>query len=63
MMNNYVGNETINIGSGKEISIKALAELIAEIVGYNGEILWDTSKPNGTPRKILDVSKEMLSYA
>ena len=57
MMNNYVGNETINIGSGKEISIKALAELIAEIVGYNGEILWDTSKPNGTPRKILDVSK------
>ncbi len=57
MMNNYSGNDTINVGTGKEISIKALAELIAEIVGYKGEILWDTSKPNGTPRKVLDVSK------
>ena len=57
LMNNYSGNETVNAGTGKEISIKALAELVAEIVGYRGEILWDTSKPNGTPRKLLDVSK------
>ena len=57
LMNNYSGNETVNAGTGKEISIKALAELIAEIIGYGGEILWDTSKPNGTPRKLLDVSK------
>ncbi len=57
LMNNYSGNETVNAGTGKEISIKALAELIASIVGYEGEIHWDTSKPNGTPRKLLDVSK------
>ncbi len=57
LMNNYSGNETVNAGTGKEISIKALAELVAEIVGYRGEIFWDTSKPNGTPRKLLDVSK------
>lgn len=57
LMDNYSGNETVNAGTGKEISIKALAELIAEIIGYDGKILWDTSKPNGTPRKLLDVSK------
>ena len=57
LMNNYSGNETVNAGSGKEISIKALAQLVAEIIGYDGEIFWDTSKPNGTPRKLLDVSK------
>lgn len=57
LMNNYSGNETVNAGTGKEISIKALAQLVSEIVGYDGEILWDTSKPNGTPRKLLDVSK------
>ena len=57
LMNNYSGNETVNAGTGKEISIKNLAEIVAAIVGYNGEILWDTSKPNGTPRKLLDVSK------
>ena len=57
LMNNYSGNETVNAGTGKEITIKALTELVAEVVGYDGEILWDTSKPNGTPRKLLDVSK------
>ena len=57
LMNNYSGNETVNAGTGKEISIKNLAELVAEIIGYNGEIFWDVSKPNGTPRKLLDVSK------
>ena len=57
LINNYSGNETVNVGSGKEISIKELTELVAKVVGYDGEILWDTSKPNGTPRKLLDVSK------
>lgn len=57
LMNHYSGNETVNAGTGKEISIKDLANLVAEIVGYNGEIRWDISKPNGTPRKLLDVSK------
>ncbi len=49
--------ELINVGSGDELTIKALAELIAEVVGYKGNINWDTSKPNGTPRKLLDSSK------
>ena len=57
LMNNYSGNETVNAGTGKEITIKALTELVAKVVGYEGEILWDRSKPNGTPRKLLDVSK------
>ena len=48
---------TVNAGTGKEISIKDLTVLVAKAVGYDGEILWDTSKPNGTPRKLLDVSK------
>lgn len=57
LMNHYSGNETVNAGTGKEISIKELAKVTARVVGYEGEILWDTSKPNGTPRKLLDVSK------
>ncbi len=57
LMNTYSGNETVNAGTGKEISIKELTALVAEIVGYRGEIRWDSSKPNGTPRKLLDVSK------
>ena len=57
LMNNYSGNETVNAGTGKEITIKELTELVAEIVGYKGEIRWDTTRPNGTPRKLLDVSK------
>ena len=57
LMNNYSGNETVNAGTGKEVTIKALTELVAKVIGYQGEILWDTSKPNGTPRKLLDVSK------
>lgn len=57
LMNNYSGNETVNAGTGKEITIKELAELVAEAVGFRGRIVWDTSKPNGTPRKLLDVSK------
>ncbi len=57
LMNHYSGNETVNVGSGKELTIKSLTELTAKVVGYEGEILWDTSKPDGTPRKLLDVSK------
>ena len=57
LMNNYSGNETVNAGSGKEITIKELSEMVARIVGYTGEIRWDITKPNGTPRKLLDVSK------
>lgn len=57
LMNNYSGNETVNAGTGKEISIKELTKIVAKVVGYEGEILWDTTKPNGTPRKLLDVSK------
>ena len=57
LMERYSGNETVNAGSGKEITIKGLTELVAKVVGYEGAILWDTSKPNGTPRKLLDVSK------
>lgn len=57
LMNHYSGNETVNAGTGREISIKNLAELVAEVVGYRGKILWDGTKPNGTPRKLLDVSK------
>ncbi|WP_026762591.1 GDP-L-fucose synthase family protein [Selenomonas artemidis] len=57
LMNHYSGDETVNAGTGKEISIRELAELVARVVDYRGEILWDTNKPNGTPRKLLDVSK------
>lgn len=57
LMNHYSGDETVNAGTGEEISIKALAELVAKVIGYQGEIRWDTQKPNGTPRKLLDVSK------
>lgn len=57
LMNHYSGNETVNVGTGKELTIKELTELVAEIIGYKGKINWDTSKPNGTPRKLLDVSK------
>ena len=57
LMDNYSGNETVNAGTGKEVTIKELAELVAETVGYEGKIVWDTTKPNGTPRKLLDVSK------
>ena len=57
LMNHYSGDETVNAGTGKELSIHALAEMVARVVGYHGEIRWDTTKPNGTPRKLLDVSK------
>ena len=57
LMNTYSGDETVNAGTGKEITIKQLTELVAQEVGYTGKIKWDISRPNGTPRKLLDVSK------
>ena len=57
LMNHYSGNETVNAGTGKELTIRELAETVAEVVGYKGAIRWDASRPNGTPRKLLDVSK------
>ncbi|MDD2235292.1 MAG: GDP-L-fucose synthase [Desulfitobacteriaceae bacterium] len=57
LMNNYNSSEIINIGTGKDLSIAELAHMIKDIVGYSGDIVFDTSKPDGTPRKLLDVSK------
>ena len=57
VMEKYSGDEPVNAGCGKEIPIKDVAALVAKTVGYEGEILWDTSRPNGTPRKLLDVSR------
>jgi len=53
----YDGSEPVNLGSGNEISIKDLISLIRELTGYKGEVVWDTSKPNGQPRRCLDVSR------
>lgn len=57
LMNNYNDPKPINIGPNREVSIRYLSELIASLVGYNGEIIWDTAQPNGTPRRALDTSK------
>ncbi|MFD1095225.1 GDP-L-fucose synthase family protein [Salegentibacter chungangensis] len=56
LMQTYHGNVSVNIGTGKDISIKELAQLIKRITGFKGEIEWNTKKPDGTPRKLLDVS-------
>jgi GDP-L-fucose synthase len=57
LLEKYDSPEIINVGSGEDISIRELAELICEVVGFKGELAWDTTKPDGTPRKLLDVSK------
>jgi len=57
LMNNYEDKDFLNIGTGKDVSIKELAFLLKEIIGYKGNILWDTSRPDGMARKLLDVSK------
>ncbi len=57
LMNNYDDEEFVNVGVGEDITIKELAETVKEIVAYEGELKFDTSKPDGTPRKLLDVSK------
>lgn len=53
----YDDVETINIGTGKDLSIKEISEIVKEVVGFHGEVTWDESKPDGTPRKLLDISK------
>ncbi|PYL63011.1 MAG: GDP-fucose synthetase [Verrucomicrobia bacterium] len=57
LLEKYDSPEIINVGCGEDISIVELAELICEIVGFDGQLAWDTTKPDGTPRKLLDVSK------
>jgi GDP-L-fucose synthase len=56
-MESYEESQHINVGTGRDVTIKELTEKIAKVVGYDGEICWDTSKPNGTPRKVLNVNK------
>lgn len=56
LMDHYDGPQQVNVGTGEDLTIKELSELVAEIVGYTGELEWDTTKPDGTPRKLLDVS-------
>lgn len=53
----YDGDEPVNIGCGDDLSIRELAETVAEVTGYQGRVVWDTSKPDGTPRKLLDVTR------
>jgi GDP-L-fucose synthase len=57
LMENYDGDEHVNVGTGTDVSIAELALLVADVVGYDGPITWDPTKPDGTPRKLLDVSK------
>jgi GDP-L-fucose synthase len=57
LMKNYEGNEILNIGTGEDVTIRDLTNLIAEVTGYTGEIRWDATKPDGTPWKLLDVSR------
>lgn len=57
LMNHYSGDETVNVGTGKELAIRELTEIVARVVGFQGEIKWDADKPDGTPRKLLDVTK------
>ena len=56
-MDKYDSDEIINVGSGVDVTIKELTGLIADVVGYTGKIVWDTSKPNGPPRKLLNVDR------
>ncbi len=58
-MMNYSDLQFVNIGSGQEVSIKELAEMIKDIVGFEGDLVFDTSKPDGTPRKLMDSGKLM----
>lgn len=57
LLENYSGEQHVNIGTGKELTIKELAELVKKTVGYEGEIVWNTDMPDGTPRKLTDVTK------
>ena len=57
LMQNYNDSSIINVGSGEDVTIKELTEIVSDVVGYEGKIIWDTTKPDGMPRKLVDVSK------
>jgi GDP-L-fucose synthase len=57
LLDGYDGESHVNIGSGRDIAIRDLADLVADVVGYEGRTVWDSTKPDGTPRKLLDVSR------
>ena len=57
LMKSYHGSEIINIGTGTDLTIRDLAEMIKDIVGFKGDIVWDSAKPDGTPRKLLDINR------
>ena len=56
-MDSYSGHDIINIGTGTDVTIRELTEMVRAAVGWEGEVVWDASKPDGTPRKLLDVSR------
>ena len=56
-LENKLPEHLYNVGTGKDVSIKKLASIIQSVVGHRGEIIWDSSKPDGTPRKLMDISK------
>jgi GDP-L-fucose synthase len=58
----YNGADPVNLGSGEEIAIRDLVEMVAEMVGYTGRIVWDTSRPNGQPRRKLDITRAERSF-
>ncbi len=57
LMNNYDGEQFVNVGTGEELTIRELAEMVKDVVGFEGELRWNTEKPDGTPRKLMDVSR------
>ena len=57
LMENYNEKELVNVGTGEDVTIKELAQLVKQTIGFEGEIIWDTNRPDGTPRKLMDVSK------
>jgi GDP-L-fucose synthase len=63
-MENYDDDSHVNVGTGKDLTIRQIAELVAKAVGYEGETRWDQTKPDGTPRKVLDISRiESMGWA
>ena len=62
-MEKYDKSEPVNIGAGFEISIKDLVDLIAELTGYKGKVVWDSTKPDGQPRRMLDTSRAFQEFA
>jgi GDP-L-fucose synthase len=57
MLERYDDRAPLNVGTGEDVTIRELAEAVADVVGYTGDMQWDTSKPDGTPRKLLDVTR------